>query len=212
MQKSVLHQVLCALCSLTQRDHFLAVLGIEDLTHSIVNGGQTAEDALKAGNDGDGVIAGKIAQSQQYKQHGEAAKDHLGGPVVLQCANEHEGGEDAPQQQVVAHSDLAGRLDALKRVDPDENQRPPEQTVSGKCGAAKGVALAQLPDTGNDLSQTAQSDAHSNNGDGQGEKTCVVQVQQNCGHTEAQQTKGAGVGDFCFQISRHEKSSIFFSL
>ena len=154
---------------LAQRHNFLAVLSVQDLAHGAVDGGQAAEDAYETGDGGDHVVAGEVSQSQQHEQHSQGAEDHLGGTVVLQGANEHEQGEDAPQQQVPAHGDLAGGFDAGcgKGVDPDQDQGPPEQTVSGECGAGKGVALAQLTDTGDDLSQTTQGDTHGDDDDRQ---------------------------------------------
>ena len=181
---------------LAQRHHGLTVLSVQDLTHSAVDGGQAAEDALEAGHGLDCVDTGEVTQSQQEEQNGQAAENNLGSLVMLQSADEHKCGEDAPQQQVVAHSDLAGSSDAgfCEGIDPDENQRPPEQAVSGECSAGEGVALAQFTDTGDDLSQAAQSDTHGDDGDGEGQKTCVMQIQQNGGHAKAQQTQRAGVG------------------
>ena len=89
-------------------------------------------------------------------------------------------------------------------IDPNQDQGPPEQAVGSESGTGKGVALAQLADTGDNLSQTAQRDTHSDDHDGQGQQTGIMQVQQNSGHAEAQQTQRAGVGDLCFQISRHD--------
>ena len=151
------------------------------------------------------MVAGEVTQSQQDEQDGQAAEHNLSCTVVLQSADEHECSENAPQQQVVAHSHLACSFDAgfSKGVDPDDDQRPPEQAVSGESGACEGVALAQLADTGNDLSQTAQRDTHCDNDDGQGQQACVMQVQQNGGHTKTQQTQRAGVGYFCASCSRH---------
>ena len=185
---------------LAQRHNFLAVLSVQDLAHSAVDSGQAAEDALEASDHGDGVVTGEVTQSQQHEQDGEAAEDNLGSLIVLQSADEHECGEDAPQQQIVAHSHLACAFDALKGIDPDQDQGPPEQAVSGECGAGEGVTLAQLTDTGNDLSQAAQSDAHSHDHDGQGDQVCVMQVQQNSGHTEAQQAQRAGICNFSHTI------------
>ena len=164
---------------LTQRQNLLAELFVDDLANSAVNRRQTAEDALKTGNHGDGLIVHEITDGQQEEQNGQAAEHHLGSTVVLQGADEHETGEDAPQQQVVAHGFLAGGLDAgiTIGIDPDEHQAPPEQTVSGESGAGKGVALLQLADTGDDLRQTAQSDTHSNDDDGQRQQTGIMQVQ-----------------------------------
>ena len=183
---------------LAKGQQFLAVLSLQDLAHGAVDGGQAAEDALKAGDGGDGVVAGEITQSQQHEQHGQGAEDHLGSLVVLQGADEHEGGEDAPQQQIPAHGDLAGGFDTGfgEGIDPDQHQAPPEQAVGGECGAGEGIALLHLEDAGNDLSQTAQGDTHGDDGDGQGQQICVVQVQQHGGHAEAQQTQRAGIGGF----------------
>ena len=151
------------------------------------------------------MVAGKVTQRQQQEQNSQAAENHLSSLVVLQSADEHKAGEDAPQQQVVTHSHLACSFDAGlgKGIDPNQNQRPPEQAVGGECGAGEGIALAQLTDARNDLSQTAQRDTHSHDGDGKGQQTCVMQIQQNGGHTTAQQTQRAGIGNFHSCCSRH---------
>ena len=190
--------------TLAQGHDFLAVLGVQDLAHGTVDGGQAAEDALETSDHGDGVVAGEITDGQQHEQDGQGTEDNLSSLVVLQGADEHECGEDAPQQQVVAHIGLGGGVDTVEVIDPDQDQGPPEQAVGGESGTGKGVALAQLTDTGDNLSQTAQSDTHSDDHDGQGQQTGIMQVQQNSGHAEAQQTQRAGVGDLCFQISRHD--------
>ena len=62
---------------LTQGHNGFAVLSVQDLTHSAVDSGQTAEDALEAGDHGDGVVTGEVTQSQQHKQHSQAAENNL---------------------------------------------------------------------------------------------------------------------------------------
>lgn len=124
---------------LAKGDGCFAVFGIENLTHGVVNSRQAAEDTFKAGDDRNGVDTGEVTQRQQDEQHGQAAKYHLGSAVVFQCANKHKGGEDAPQQQVVAHGDLVSICDtgSLEGVCPNQHQGPPEQTVSGESGTGK---------------------------------------------------------------------------
>ena len=43
---------------LAQGDDGLAVLGIEDLAHCVIDSGQTTENALKAGDHCDHMVAG----------------------------------------------------------------------------------------------------------------------------------------------------------
>ena len=63
-----------------------------------------------------------------------------------------------------------------ERIYPDQNEGPPEETVSCECCTCKCVALAKFTDTGDDLCKTAHSDTHSNDHDGLREQTCVVNV------------------------------------
>ena len=54
---------------LAQGHDGLAVLSVQDLTHSAVDSGQTAEDALEAGDLGDQRNMGEVTNSQQEEQH-----------------------------------------------------------------------------------------------------------------------------------------------
>ena len=187
---------------LAQRHDGLAVLSVQDLTHSAVDSGQAAEDAHDTGDGVDHVDTGEVTQSQQDEQQGQAAEDNTGGNVVLEGTDEHKQGENAPQQQVEAQSHGAGSFNGGEGIDPNQNQGPPEQAVSGECGAAEGVTLLQLTDTGDDLCQAAQGDTHSNDHDGQRQNAGVVQVQQNSCHAKAQKTQRAGIGHF-LGFTRH---------
>ena len=60
-----------------------------------------------------------------------------------------------------------------------------------------GFALLQFTHTCDDLSQAAQSDAHSHNNDGQRQQTGIVQVEKYGSHAEAQQTQRARIGNLC---------------
>ena len=148
------------------------------------------------------MVAGEIADGQQEEQHGQGAENHLRGAVVLQGADEHEQGEDAPEQQIEGQRQGVTLETAFgKGVDPDQHQRPPEQTVGREGGAGEGVAVAQFKDAGDDLCQTAHGDTHGDGDDRQGQQTAVVQIQQDSGHAKAQQTQRAGIG--VFRCSRH---------
>ena len=85
--------------------------------------------------------AGEVSDGQQEEQDGQRTEDHLGSTVVLQGADEHEQGEDAPQQQIEAQCHRACSFNAGEGIDPDQHQGPPEQTVGCKCSAAEGVTL-----------------------------------------------------------------------
>ena len=188
---------------LAQRQDGLAELSVEHLTHSTVDSGKAAEDANITGNGGNGVSAGEVTDSKQEEQQRQGAENYLSGAVVLEGTDEHKQGEDAPQEQIPGNCNVRASLNGAEGVGPDENQRPPEKTVSGESGAAKGVALAQFTDTGNDLSQTAQADTHGNDNDAQRQQTGIVQVKKYSSHTETQQAERAGVCDLVFHVCRH---------
>ena len=153
--------------------------------------------------------AGEITQSKEHEEHGERAENNLSCAVMLQCADEHEEGENAPKEQIPGNSNLAAVFDASfgKGIGPNETERPPEKAVSGESSACKGVALAKLTDTGDNLGKTAKSDTHSHDYDGKGQEACVMQVEKNSGHTEAKETERAGIGHFVFSFNGHDFSS-----
>ena len=146
---------------------------------------------------------GEITDGEQEKEDGQGAKDHLGDAVVLQGADEHEQAENAPEQQVEAQGSGISSGDAVEGTDPDQNQRPPEKAVGHKSGAAKGVAVAELQDAGDDLGSAAQSQAHGNDDDGQGDDLRIVEIEQDGGHPKAQQPQRARIDGIQF-FSRHE--------
>ena len=102
-----------------------------------------------------GVDTGEIADGEQEKEDSQGAKDHLSDAVVLQGTDEHEQAKDAPEQQIEAQGGGISSGDAVEGTDPDQDQRPPEKAVGHKGGAAKGVAVAEFQDSGDDLSRAA---------------------------------------------------------
>ena len=154
---------------------------------------------------------GEITGGQQEEQQGQRAENHLIGAGLLEGAHEHKQGEDAPQQQVPGQRSGVGSLDAGEGIPPDEDEGPPEAAVSGESGSAEGVVVLELHDAGDDLCQTAQSKAHGDDDGRQRQQAAVVQVQQNGGHAEAQQTQRCGIG-FFVQIGHCVRSSkmLFF--
>ena len=83
---------------LAQRQDSLAVLSVQDLTHSAVDSRQTAENSFKSSNSSNGMITGEVTDSQQQKQNGQAAENNLSSTIVLKSTNIHKCGEDTPQQ------------------------------------------------------------------------------------------------------------------
>lgn len=59
----------------------LAILCVQDLGHSAVDGAGAAEDAHAAGGQVDGVDTGEITDGEQEEEDGQGAKDHLGDTV-----------------------------------------------------------------------------------------------------------------------------------
>ena len=185
------------------RQDGLAILCIQDLCHSAVDSAGAAEDADVAGSQVNGVDTGEVTDGEQEEEDGQGAKDHLGDAVVLQGADEHEQAEDAPEQQIEAQGGGVSGGDAVERTDPDQDQRPPEKAVGHKSGAAKGVAVAEFQDSGNDLGSAAQSQAHGDDDDGQRDDLRVVEIEQDGGHPKAQQPQRAWIDGIQF-FSRHE--------
>ena len=158
--------------------------------------------------------AGEITKSKKHEKHGERTENNLSCAVMLQSADEHEEGENTPKKQVPGNGYLAAVLNAGlgKGIGPDKDERPPEKAVSGEGSTGKGVALAELTDTGDNLSKTAESDTHCNDNDGKGQEACVMQVEKNGSHTEAKEAERAGIGHFVFSFNGHGFSSKYFFL
>lgn len=179
---------------LPDRQHSFAVLGVEDLSHSAVNGAKAAEDAHVAGCQMDSVDTGEVTDGEQEKEQSQGAKDHLGDSVMFQGANEHKQAENPPQQQVEAQGSGITGGDTFKGREPNQDQRPPEKAIGHKSRAAEGIMMDKFQDTGDDLGGSAQGEAHGDDDDGQGDDLRIVEIEQNGRHAKAQQPQRARIG------------------
>jgi len=69
---------------------------VHDLSNCAVDGKGAAADPLDACCDFYPGDSGEISDRQEQEQKSKRSEDHLGDAVVLQCADKHECGEDAP--------------------------------------------------------------------------------------------------------------------
>lgn len=135
-----------------------------------------------------------MARSQNSDH--QRAEDHLQGAAQPEGAEEHAEGEEPPEGQVEAH----GRLVALLcqpqgRQNPDGYQRQPEGTVGRKRRQAEGVVLFGFEKAREDLGDAADKNAHAHDHRIDGIDARIVDVQQDGGQAEPDESQGAGFAD-----------------
>lgn len=178
-----------------QRQDLLAEFVVDDLRHPGVDGRGTAEQPDPSSHCMDNGTFGKITDTQQNKEERQRKENQLRRPVVLECANKHERGENAPEQEIETHALAIGFADVTKRIGHDGHEGPPEQAVSRECRSAERVVLPELHDSRDDLGGPAQTNAHGQNDGRHGNNAGIVQVEQQGGHPKAQQAERRGIGN-----------------
>ena len=172
-------------------------LFVDNFRHGKVECGSSADDAFPSGNGADEMIACKVANCKQEEKYGQGKEDELQHLVSLESAKEHKHGEESPHDQVPAHERMwSGVGETHLGHDNQGDQSQPEQPVGCKGGGSEGVALLEFHNTGDNLGDTAVEDAHGQNHGTDGEKSCIVDIQQDGGHAESHQAQRSGVCEF----------------
>lgn len=187
---------------IADRHHGAAELLVDHGGHGQVDSAGATDDAFETGDGADQGAAGEVTGGQQEEQHGQGGEHELLGTRVVDSTYQHEQGEDTPQQQIPAHVGVRGGFGQTHgRHHQQEHQAQPEETVGDKGGDTEGVATLVLHDTRDDLGHTAVAQAHGQDHGADGEETCVMDVQQDSGHTETHQTQRGRVGQFFAHVA-----------
>lgn len=123
---------------------------------------------------------------------------------MLQGPDEHRQGEDSPRHKIKAHAQVIGCGNSGERIDPDDDQGPPEEAVGREGGGAEEVVLFELHQPCDDLCAASEGKAHRDDDDRKRHDASVVKIQQKRCHAEAEQTErcricnGSGVGSHLF--------------
>ncbi len=163
-----------------------AVLFVDDFSHGEVECGCSADYSFPSGNGANEVVAGEIAHSQQEEKYCQGKEDELQYLVAFQGANEHKQGEDTPQEQVPAHECVRGGFCQSHLGHYNQcYEGQPEQAVGSEGSGSEGIAFLEFHHSGDYLRDAAVKNTHSQDHGADGEKSCVMDIQQDGGHAEA---------------------------
>jgi hypothetical protein len=196
----------------SNRDDEEAVAAVGNTSQGVVPSGECSQETEETTrlDDGSVGLASRVPlqvtntkQQEGQVQEQEEAEEGDSGP---QGAEQQDGGEDEPAQQVqshrvVEHGGATGgfnrRLDLEPTGGQDNGERDPETSVGGQSSGTEGVSDSHFPHASKQLNETTISESQTNDNVVRRDTTGshVDQTQEESGEGESAETQRRRVGE-----------------